>query len=136
VESFWLLGLGPIRPCGLFAVEPGTDVLISPIYLATFISDKIPSTVTIAFSISSMVFVKVRGESDTGFRTKVHENVAPQEFLTDFLRIGQVDGDSAAATLRVARGIDLPASLIGQFDQARGHSGRFGANAVHTPPRG
>src|SRR5215471_19043942 len=64
--------------------------------------------------------VEVRREAHAGLRAVVDEYVALQKFAADFVRVGHIDRNGAAALLRVAGRIHSPASLVGEFDEPGG----------------
>src|SRR6266478_1178956 len=71
-------------------------------------------------------------EPDSGFGTPIYEDVASEELPAHMLGIGHIDGDSAAASLGIARRVDAPSVLVCELDEARGLAFGFLADFLHA----
>src|SRR5260370_262173 len=76
--------------------------------------------------------VEVSRKAHARFGMKIYQYVAPQEFLAYLVGVRHVDGDRPTALFGIARGIHLPAALIGEFDQSRRHLLRLRADSLHS----
>ena len=76
--------------------------------------------------------VEVRPEPDPGPGPEVADDLPLAELLVHRLEVGDVDGDGAAAPLRVARRANLEAGLVGELDQQLGLASEF-ARIRSTP---
>src|SRR5579872_2878527 len=63
--------------------------------------------------------VEVRRHANPSFRPPIHQNLALQQLLADFVRVGHIDRDRSAALLWIARRIHPPTMLVRQGDQLR-----------------